>query len=297
MSSIWITGNKGMLGAELSLLLEKTGVAFIGSDREVDITDLATLNNFVQGRGIKWIINCAAYTAVDKAEDEQEASRSLNTLGAANIAVFAKSINARLIHISTDYVFDGNGIKEENNTRPYREDDKTNPIGIYGLTKRDGETVILENNPGSYIIRTAWLYGKHGNNFVHTMLRLMNERDEIKVVNDQRGSPTWTFDLASVILTIINSTDSGKNIPFGIYHFSNEGNITWFDFANEIYLQGRKLGCIQKNCSVLSCTSAEYQTKVKRPEYSVLDKNKIKTALGIEIPAWDTSLRSFLKHA
>ena len=296
---IWLIGSKGMLGTELSLLLEKSGLSFVGTDREVDITDMAELNaaraKLAEKLPVKWIINCAAYTAVDKAEDDVETCRSLNKQGAANIAAIANnnvipnSGGARLIHLSTDYVFNGKG------NRPYREDDATAPTGVYGLTKRDGEIAVLENNPRSYIIRTAWLYGKHGNNFVHTMLRLMNERDEIKVVNDQRGSPTWAFDLAFAIITLIKTVDSGKDISFGIYHFTNEGNITWFDFAKEIYRQGKEQGRITKDCAVNPCTSAEYPAKVKRPAYSVLDKSKIKTALGIKIPAWDESLREFLK--
>jgi dTDP-4-dehydrorhamnose reductase len=295
--SIWLIGSKGMLGTELSLLLEKSGLPFIGTDREIDITDAAALKQFTEKQPIGWIINSAAYTAVDKAEDDAENCRRLNTLGAGNIAACAQSIGARLIHISTDYVFDGKGIAAAGTDvpRPYREDDATNPIGVYGLTKRDGELAVLENNPRSYIIRTAWLYGRHGNNFVHTMLRLMNERDEIKVVNDQRGSPTWAFDLASAVLTFIKIVDSGKDIPFGIYHFTNEGNITWFDFAKEIFRQGREQGRIAKDCNVKPCTSAEYPAKVKRPAYSVLDKSKIKTALGVEIPAWEKSLKEFLQ--
>ncbi len=153
----------------------------------------------------------------------------------------------------------------------------------------------MENNPRSYIIRTAWLYGRHGNNFVHTMLRLMNERDEVKVVADQRGSPTWAFDLASAVTACIKAGDSGADVPFGIYHYTNEGNITWFDFAEAIYRLGREQGRIGKDCTVSPCTSAEYPAKVKRPAYSVLDKSKIKAALGITIPAWDASLNEFLK--
>jgi len=284
-----------MLGTELSLLLEKNGVPFIGTDREVDIADPEALRAFAEKQAFSWIINCAAYTAVDKAEDDVENCRRLNTLGAANIAACAKNIGARLIHISTDYVFDGKGIAEGTGLRTYREDDATAPIGVYGLTKRDGELAVIEKNHRSYIIRTAWLYGKYGNNFVHTMIRLMNERDEIKVVNDQRGSPTWAFDLASAVLAVIKAVDSGKNISFGIYHYTNEGNITWFDFAQEIYRQGRELGRISKDCAVKPCTSAEYPAKVKRPAYSVLDKSKIKSTLGIDIPAWDKSLKDFLK--
>ena len=295
-SNIWLIGSKGMLGTELSLLLEKYGLSFISTDREVDITDPLALNQFVikqvQPDGkqtVSWIINCAAYTAVDKAEDDAEACYRLNMSGAGNIASCAKSIGARLIHISTDYVFDGTA------SQPYREDDATNPIGVYGLTKRNGELAVLENNPDSYIIRTAWLYGKYGSNFVSTMLRLMNERDEIKVVDDQRGSPTWSFDLASTILALVQTVDSGRDIPFGLYHYTNEGIITWFDFAKEIYRQGRECGCITKDCNVKPCTSAEYPARVKRPAYSVLDKSKIKSAQGIEIPAWDTSLKEFMK--
>ena len=290
---IWLIGNKGMLGTELSLLLEKSGIPFTGTDREVDITDYEALKKFANNKPIKWIINCAAYTAVDKAEDDIEACRRINTLGAANIAACAKTTGAMLVHISTDYVFDGKGITDKGNIRPYREEDETNPTGVYGLTKRDGELAVIKNNPCSYIIRTAWLYGKHGNNFVHTMLRLMKEKDEVKVVDDQRGSPTWAYDLASAVLAFIKAVDSGKNISFGIYHFTNEGNITWFDFAKEIFRQGRECGRIARDCVVKPCTSAEYPAKVRRPAFSVLDKSKIKANLGISIPLWDTSLKAF----
>jgi dTDP-4-dehydrorhamnose reductase len=285
---IWLIGNKGMLGTELSLLLEESRLPFIGTDREVDITDIEFLRGFARNVAPAWVINCAAYTGVDKAEDEQENCRLLNAEGARNIAVAAAEAGAALIHISTDYVFNGR------NTRPYTEDDITDPIGIYGLTKRDGEIAVIENNPRSYIIRTSWLYGKYGNNFVHTMLRLMNERDEIKVVNDQRGSPTWAFDLASTVMAFIKAVDAGKEAPFGIYHYTNEGNISWFDFAEEIYRQGREQGRIAKDCAVKPCTSAEYPAKVSRPQYSVLETAKIKSSLGIEIPFWDASLRKFL---
>ena len=292
---IWLIGNRGMLGTELSLLLEKSGVKFAGTDRETDITSFSELEKKARELQITWIINCAAYTAVDRAENDIEACSSLNVTGAANAALCAKNTGAEFIHISTDYVFDGKGIAEGGYLRPYREDDKTAPTGVYGLSKRDGEIAVTEINPHFFIIRTAWLYGKHGGNFVNTMLRLMNERDEVKVVDDQRGSPTWAFDLASVILELIKTVDGGKNIPFGIYHFTNEGNITWFDFAKEIYRQGRELELIKKDCDVKPCANAEYPAKVKRPAYSVLDKSKIKTALGIDIPTWDDSLKEYLK--
>jgi len=295
---IWLIGCNGMLGTELSIILEKSGLSFIATDREIDITDPLALDTFIKNKPVKWIINCAAYTAVDKAEDDAETCRRLNTFGAANIASCAGNIDARLLHISTDYVFDGKGIYENNTDtpRPYREDDTTNPVSVYGLSKRDGELAAMENNHNSYIIRTAWLYGKYGNNFAATMLRLMNQREEISVIDDQRGSPTWAFDLASLILIFIEYIDSGNTIPPGIFHYTNEGNISWFDFANEIYRQGAELGLIKKKCAIIPCTTAEYPSKAQRPVFSVLDKSKIKAALDISIPDWDKSLREYLKN-
>jgi dTDP-4-dehydrorhamnose reductase len=286
---IWLIGNKGMLGMELSLLLEKTRLPYTGTDREIDITDLVALQDFASTQPIGWIINCAAYTAVDKAEDDQAACHLINTIGAANIAKVAKTIRAKLIHISTDYVFDGSG------NRPYTEEDPTCPIGVYGLTKRDGEDLVLNENPLSYIIRTAWLYGRYGNNFVNTMLRLMNEKEEVKVVKDQYGNPTWAFDLSETILALIQQTEGGKNISVGIYHFANEEKCTWFEFAEEIYQQGRELNLISKDCVVKPCISTEYPARVNRPAYSVLDKSKIKKTLGLVIPSWNDSLKKYFK--
>ena len=304
---IWLIGNKGMLGTELSQLFERQGVPFTGTDRGVDITDPQALMAFAhaQAEPVSWIVNCAAYTAVDNAENDVAACRRLNVDGAGNIASCAKSIGAKLIHISTDYVFDGKGIIDALGTkggapplpRPYREDDPASPIGVYGLSKYDGERAALEKGCGAavYIIRSAWLYGAHGNNFVSTMLRLMNERDEVKVVNDQQGSPTWARDLAGALLALITAADSGKTVQGGVYHYTDEGAITWFDFAREIYRLGRELGRAARDCAVIPCSSAEYPAKVQRPAYSVLDKSKIKAALGITIPAWDASLRKFLQ--
>jgi dTDP-4-dehydrorhamnose reductase len=297
---VWLIGNKGMLGTELSLLLEKKGIPHTGTDREVDITDPAALYSFAEKQAsvqpFTWIINCAAYTAVDKAEDDAETCHRLNTDGPGNIAETARKIGARLIHLSTDYVFNGKGCQVPSDlVRPYREDDITDPIGVYGLTKRDGERRVLAANDASWIIRTAWLYGRHGNNFVHTMLRLMKERDSVSVVNDQRGSPTWAYDLAETVTLLIAVVESGKPVPPGIYHYTNEGNISWFDFAEQIYTSGRALGLLNKDCTVRPCTSAEFPAKVTRPAYSVLDKGRIKAALGIEIPEWNASLQAFLE--
>ncbi|MDR0730497.1 MAG: dTDP-4-dehydrorhamnose reductase [Treponema sp.] len=301
---LWLIGSKGMLGTELSRLLEKRGVPFAGTDREVDITDPAALNAYAEGQSVRgrigWIVNCAAYTAVDKAEDDVETCRNLNTVGPGAIARTAKKFGARLIHISTDYVFDGQGIPRAGGLpRSYREDDDTNPIGVYGLTKRDGERRVLENNAESYIVRTAWLYGEHGNNFVHAMLRLMNEREEVRVVNDQRGSPTWAADLSRALLSLILAAEIPDTVHAapvpGLYHYTNEGVVTWFEFAQEIYRQGRRLGFIKKDCTVQPCSSAEYPSRVIRPPWSALDTAKIKTALGLTIPPWDRSLRQYLE--
>lgn len=298
---IWLIGNKGMLGTELSETLSKRNLSFVGTDREVDITDPAALEAFAQnlaasGTPVTTIINCAAYTAVDKAEDDTELCAKLNVAGPANIARLASNIGAELLHISTDYVFNGNG------SRPYREDDPTDPTGVYGRTKRDGETEALAANPRTWIIRTAWLYGRHGNNFVHTMLRLMAEKNELKVVNDQRGSPTWARDLTNVIADFIELSAKAAAPSYGIYHYSNEGNITWYDFANEIYTQGVASGELldSRPFKLEPCTSAEFPAKVRRPPYSVLDKAKIAAVLsngtGRPVPDWKTSLKAFMNE-
>jgi len=294
---IWLVGNKGMLGAEVSLALEDRGFEFVGTDRDVDITDMKSIRAFADGiklsgsGTIDWIINCAAYTAVDKAEDDRAACRLLNVDGPANLAALASGIGAAFLHVSTDYVFDGNG------TRPYREDDATNPTGYYGLTKRDGEIAALAAHPGAYILRTAWLYGKNGNNFVRTMIRLMNERDTVRVVDDQRGNPTWARDLARAIADFVSLARDGSPAPAGIYHFAGSGETTWFAFAREIYRLARAKGIVSTDCDVQPCTSAEYPSKVRRPPYSVLDKSKITQALGRPAPEWRESLDEYLQTA
>lgn len=295
---IWLIGNRGMLGTELSGVLEERGMAVTGTDREVDITSLTALQSFArdihtQDSKISVIINCAAYTAVDRAEDEEELARSLNCRGPANIASCAAELGVPFLHVSTDYVFNGNG------SRPYREDDETDPVGIYGLTKRDGERAAMESNPNTWIIRTSWLYGEHGNNFVHTMLRLMREKDTLNVVNDQRGSPTWARDLAGIIAEFAHSACCGNPYPFGVYHFSNEGTVTWYEFAQEIYRLGKEAGLLDSSRSVdiRPCSSNEYPAKVRRPQYSVLDKSKIRNLVGRDIPEWRESLRKFISFA
>jgi len=288
---IWIIGARGMLGTEILEMLKSISVPFIATDKEISITDYDSLFQFARNRSIKSIVNCAAYTAVDKAEDEVELCTAINVDGVENIAKVGKQIGATVIHISTDYVFSGEPIIENGKPRPYLEDDPTYPTSIYGKTKLEGEKRLLSIFPESIIIRTSWLYGEHGNNFVYTMLKLMNERKEISVVSDQFGSPTWTYDLAKAILQMINM--SKDKPPIGIYHYSNEGEISWYDFAVEIYRLGREYEILKEECNIKPIKTEDYPTKAKRPKYSVLSKEKIKS-LGVEVPFWKDSLRNFI---
>ncbi|PKL08144.1 MAG: dTDP-4-dehydrorhamnose reductase [Spirochaetae bacterium HGW-Spirochaetae-7] len=281
---IWLTGNKGMLGTELSLLLKAKNLSFVGTDRDVDILDAVALENFADGKGITTIINCAAYTAVDKAEDEEALALRLNAEGPGNIARLGAHIGARVIHVSTDYVFSGNG------TKPCLESDPVSPTGAYGRTKAEGERRVFSAAPDSIIIRTAWLYGKHGPNFVATMIKLMAAKDEIGVVADQRGSPTWAYDLSCAIADIAVRPD----FPAGIYHYTGDGETTWYDFAQEIQRLGRVHGLLDHDCRVRPLSTDQYPTKTRRPAYSVLSKDKIKSQ-GIPIPHWEFSLQAFFQ--
>jgi dTDP-4-dehydrorhamnose reductase len=282
-----------MLGKELCSLFFERSVQYIATDCDVDITDKSAVFDFAQKQnilhGIDWIINCAAYTAVDRAEENPETCRKVNVTGSANIAEAAHSIGARLIHISTDYVFDGKGIT------PYKEDDKTDPLGVYGLTKRESERMALTLNKDSLIIRTSWLYGLYGKNFVSTMLNLMTEKKTVSVVNDKKGNPTWARDLAETIFGSICCFEKLPTPEFGIYHYTNTGNISWYDFALEIYKKSREIGLLQKDCEVRPCSSAEFPAKARRPAYSVLDTTKITQNFNIPIKKWEESLESFLK--
>jgi len=284
---IWLIGNKVMLGSEIARQLTENKIDFVGTDIDVDITSYDALSTFAKNKSIKWIINCAAYTAVDLAESNVELATKLNATAPGNIAKVAKEIDATVIHISTDYVFDGTG------DSPRTEDMEIAPIGVYGVTKADGEKSVSENSEKYYILRTAWLYGWAGKNFVYTMLRAMNKNPAVKVVADQKGTPTFAGDLADVILKIISKENL---IPYGIYHVTDLGETTWWDFTNEIKNQGIDAGYLQnKDCVVNPCTTEEYPTPAKRPAYSVLSKDKIQKALGITLPQWQESLAVFLK--
>ena len=311
---IWLIGAKGMLGTEIGRLLSENDIPWVGTDAEVDITNADALDTFAQSHdratnrtgnavakgtvpgNIGWIVNCAAYTAVDKAESEPELARRLNEDGPRNIARTARHIGAKLIHISTDYVFDGSA------TVPYTEEMEKHPTGVYGVTKAAGEDAVQKEMTQYYILRTAWLYGFAGKNFVYTMTAAMNSRESVSVVSDQKGTPTNACDLAAVILKIIQTSDNahhlfGKNsaIPYGVYQFTNAGETTWFDFANKIYELGKKYSRITTNCTVSPCSTEEYPTPAKRPAYSVLSKEKIQMALKLKIPSWEVSLEKFIK--
>lgn len=283
---IWLIGCKGMLGSEIARQLYENKIDYVGTDIDVDITDPQALAGFVKGKDISYIVNCSAYTAVDKAESDADFAKKLNEDGPRNIAKLANQIHAKMIHISTDYVFDGTGIT------PYTEDMPVAPIGVYGRTKAAGEVAVRQNLKEYYIIRTAWLYGWGGKNFVYTMIKAMNTHDSVKVVNDQKGSPTFAGDLASVIIKIIIKND----VSYGTYHCTDLGEITWWDFTNEIKKLGVELGLItNKDCVVNPCSTEDYPTPAKRPAYSVLCKDKIQKSLGYSIPFWKDSLSVFLK--
>ena len=279
---IWLIGNKGMLGREVESLLQNKGLTYIASDQEIDITNVDELRIFSADKPISWIINCAAYTAVDKAEDEPELAFKINATGPRNIAEIAKNIGVKLIHISTDYVFDGT------KTEAYIETDPPRPLGVYGQSKYQGEVNIAETLSEYFIIRTAWLYGKQGNNFVYTMLRLFKERDEVSVVGDQWGSPTYAPDLAAAILKIIALNSNA----YGIYNFTNEGKISRYDFACEIYrlTQNSKL----KTQNLRSIFSKDYPTKTQRPQNSYLSKDKITKTFNISPRNWQVALNEFM---
>lgn len=284
MYNILVTGSNGQLGSELKELADNYPTyTFLFTDiKDLDITNHTSVLKFVENNNINIIINCAAYTAVDKAESEPELSDAINHLAVANFAQISKEKNIKLIHVSTDYVFDGN------NHKPYNETDIPNPQSVYGQTKLDGELAIQKINPAnSIIIRTSWVYSRFGNNFVKTMLRLAENRDEISVVSDQMGSPTNAADLAHVILEIIPIINN-KDIE--LFHYSNEGTTSWYEFAKAIF----KIN--ETKIKVIPLSTKDYPTHAKRPLYSILNKNKIKDKIDLPILHWKKSLVKFLTN-
>ena len=277
MSNILITGAKGQLGTELRKRLGESPEIFYTDADTLDITTEEKVKNFIEQNKIHTVINCAAYTAVDKAEEEPEQADSVNNLGVGYLAKYADVI----VHISTDYVFDGTG------NLPYKPEDKTNPVSVYGKTKLAGEFAVLEEAKTAVIIRTAWVYAPDGKNFVNTMLRLGKEREQLTVVADQIGSPTHAGDLAQAIIDILPKI---KEDTKNIYHFTDEGVCSWYDFAVAIMEEAGL------NCKVKPIETWEYPTKAVRPAYSVLNKSKIKNDFGINTRHWREALRECIKE-
>lgn len=281
--NILVTGANGQLGNEMLRVSEQSRDNYIFTDKDsLDITSADQVQRLVTEKKVDVIINCAAYTNVDKAEDDEVAANLINHLAVNNLAKAAQEVAAVLIHVSTDYVFKGD------DNVPYREDLITNPLGVYGKTKLAGELAIQKSGCQYFIFRTAWLYSKFGNNFVKTMLRLTSERKSLKVVYDQVGTPTYAGDLAALIYYIVDSDQLGKT---GIYHYTNEGVCSWYDFAKEVAAQAGN-----SDCDVQPCYSNEFPSKVKRPHFSVLAKEKVKESFDISIPYWKDSLKKCIKE-
>lgn len=282
MKRILVTGANGQLGQ--SILEQSKNYkeieCFFVTRNELDITNEELINHYFEDKSFDFVINCAAYTAVDKAEDDQENAYLVNAKATEFLAKITNEKGIPFIHVSTDYVFDGT------EAQPRLETNQTNPIGVYGQTKLDGENLALENNPKTIILRTAWVYSRFGNNFVKTMLRLFNDKDSISVVADQIGSPTNAIDLADAILTIISKDD----LTYGIFNYSNEGECSWFEFAQKIKEFSNS------TIEINPVPTSAYPTKAKRPAYSLLDKSKIKEVYQLDIPTWEDSLKKELKH-
>ena len=279
---VLITGSNGQLGSEIKELYSKyDNIECIFKDLpELDICDADSVNSLIRDERINAVINCAAYTSVDKAEENVEIAERVNSIGVCNLVEALDKINGKLIHISTDYVFDGN------NLQPYKESDPTCPIGVYGKTKRAGELAVINSKIDAVVIRTSWLYSTFGDNFVKTMLKLGNEKQSLNVISDQVGAPTYARNLAKVCLEILSSSNKENINKNGkIYHYSNEGVASWYDFAVLIMEIG------ELDCKVNPILTKDYPTLAIRPRYSVLNKKKIKADFKIEIPNWKESLK------
>ena len=282
---IWLVGNQGMLGAEMSNVFSSQKIDFVGTDADVDITRHDEVSKFVEGQNFSHIVNCAAYTNVDKAESEYELAWKINALGVKNLALFAQKMGSVLVHFSTDYVFDGRS------TQPYQETDMPNPVSAYGKSKLEGERFVSAACERCYIFRISWLYGAHRSNFVKTMLRLFSERDVVSVVCDQRGAPTWTYELAVHMARLVQD-DPEK---FGIYHYSDDGNISWFDFACKIRDLAQKHGSLDKKVTIEPIPSENYPTPAVRPRFSIFDRKKIREELGIHPNPWEENLEKCIE--
>lgn len=279
---VLVIGSKGQLGSEIKQLHNKyLNIECLFRDLpELDISKTDSLNSFIKDESINAVINCAAYTSVDNAEKNIEIAERVNSTGVFNLIEALSKVNGKLIHISTDYVFDGT------NSQPYKESDPVCPIGVYGKTKRAGELAVINSKIDAIVIRTSWLYSFYGNNFVKTMIRLGNDKESINVISDQIGTPTYARDLAKVCLDILSLHSNKKISKNGkIYHYSNKGATSWYNFAITI------MDLVGLNCKVEAIKTKDYPTLAKRPQYSVLNKEKIKTDFNIDIPFWKESLK------
>ena len=281
MVNILVTGAKGQLGSELQEISKNLKHHFYFTDiDELDLTNISSIQQFFKGRKISICINCAAYTAVDQSENDIKKATAINVATVKNLAEVCAIYNVVLLHISTDYVFDGN------KRRPYLETDKAKPINVYGQTKHEGEIQALQKNNATIIIRTSWLYSSFGTNFVKTMLLVGREKSSLNVILDQIGTPTYAADLAEALIQIVDRIIADPNISkyVGIFNYSNEGIASWYDFAIEIF---KRSGI---KCEVKPILTKDYPTASKRPHFSVLDKSKIKSTFGLTIPHWKDSL-------
>lgn len=283
MKKVWVTGSLGMLGSAVLIELEENGIAAIGTDRKgVNITSIEEIETFCVDKEITHIINCAAYTNVDGAETDLQIATLVNVKGPENLGIIASKIGAKLVHFSTDYVFDGIS------TRPYIETDICIPCNAYGKTKLEGERRLLQVMPNACIIRSSWLFGLNGKNFISKMLELMQKRQEIKVVADQIGRPTFCQDLAEASVRLMSH--------HGIYHFANEGKTSWYELTKCIYEEAKKIGFDLQCRSIVPTTTLEYQTVAMRPLYSVLDTQKIESILGKQPRSWKIALQAYIKE-
>jgi dTDP-4-dehydrorhamnose reductase len=289
---ILVTGANGQVGFCLTRALAKTPWNYLALTRnELDITDNVAVENIVKTYAPDIIINAAAYTAVDKAETEIELAYSINCEGARNLASVARSLGAVIFHISTDYVFAGDF------ESAYKEDDNTSPQGIYGKSKRDGELAVIDANAKHIILRTAWVFGEHGNNFVKTMIRLGRDRDQLNIVADQHGGPTYAGDIADVLLKIAEHFDKNGDLPWGTYHYSGYPYVSWFEFASETFNEISVANMHNKNTPFLNAiTTAEYPTPAKRPKNSRLSCDKIKATFGTFPSDWKSALKNIREY-
>jgi dTDP-4-dehydrorhamnose reductase len=283
---IWLVGAGGMLGRQLALEFGNSGLSYFASDQEVDICRRQCLQDFARGKKIGWVVNCAAYTAVDRAEAEPERALAVNAVGVENLSRLAAELGARLIHFSSDYVFAGD------RKEPYQENAQPRPLSRYGWSKWQGEIKLAANLDTFFLIRTSWLYGVYGPNFVHTMLKIFREKETARVVNDQFGSPTYAAALAENVAGLIGS-DSDR---YGVYHYCDNGAISWFDFAQRIMDLALEFGMIPKSIPLAAVPTSAFPTAAARPRYSVLDSGKAVRELGFQVHDWQLNLEKFFRE-